>query len=98
MSTYTVQPGDTLPGIAKTFLGDRGRWREIQLYNQAQLVDPAKFAPGMVLRLPPGAAVPGTSTQATNKGGAGSTGTAGASADTHRRRRLRAVARSGRRP
>lgn len=55
MATYTVQPGETLPGIARSFLGDPGRWREIQLYNQSLLVDPGKLAPGMVLTLPPGA-------------------------------------------
>ncbi|MBX5480263.1 MAG: LysM peptidoglycan-binding domain-containing protein [Myxococcaceae bacterium] len=92
MASYTVQPGDTLPGIAKTFLGDPGRWRELQLYNQALLVDPARLCAGMVLRLPPGAAVP---TPTTRPGAS----TAGAgSSDGRRTRRLRAVARSGKRP
>lgn len=58
MATYTVQAGDTLPSIARTFLGTTGRWRELQLYNQHLLVDPSRVAPGMVLRLPPGAALP----------------------------------------
>ena len=88
MSTYTVQPGDTLVGVARIFLGDGGRWREIQLYNQKLLVDPANFAVGMVLTLPPGAAIPGRSKSSKQQ-------TAGA-AGTNRARALRKVARSGR--
>ena len=79
LPTYTVQPGDTLPELGRRFLGDSGRWREIQLYNQALLVDPAKLAPGMVLRLPPGASAAPKST--------------GTSAPSKVQDKLRAVAR-----
>ena len=88
MSTYTVQPGDTLVGVARTFLGDGGRWRELQLYNQKLLVDPANFAVGMVLTLPPGAALPAR-LEATKQQTAGAAG-------NNRARALRKVARSGR--
>lgn len=91
MATYTVQPGETLPGIARSFLGDPGRWRELQLYNQHLLVDPGKLAPGMVLTLPPGAAIP-ASKPARDRKPAGSAG-------VNRARALRRVARSSaRRP
>ncbi len=80
MFTYTVQPGDTLASVARALLGSVGRWRELQLYNLALLDDPARFAPGMVLRLPPGAAIPARS------------------APSEPRRRVRAVARTWKRP
>lgn len=85
MSTYTVQPGDTLPQMARTFLGDPGRWREIQLYNRALLVNPANLAPGMVLTLPPGAAIPVQPSARSSGGGI-------------TRAKPRAIARAGRRP
>ena len=85
MSTYTVQPGDTLASVARALLGSVGRWRELQLYNLALLKDPANFGPGMVLRLPPGAAIPARS--------------ASSSKPTRSREgRVRAVARSWKRP
>lgn len=92
MATYTVQPGDTLPGIAKLLLGDPGRWRELQLYNQALLTDPSKVAVGMVLRLPPGAAIPAPTAKSPSES------IAGGGSDAGRTRRFRIVARSGRRP
>lgn len=51
--TYTVKPGDTLWAIAKKFLGDGKRWREI--YNNNTNVigkDPNLIFPGQVLRIP----------------------------------------------
>lgn len=51
--TYTVKPGDTLWAIAKKFLGDGKRWREI--YNNNINVigkDPNLIFPGQVLRIP----------------------------------------------
>ncbi len=78
MSTYTVLPGDTLPSIARALLGSPGRWRELQLYNLEALTNPEWLKPGMVLRLPPGAAIPAQS----------------APAPLERPRRTRAAARS----
>lgn len=47
--TYTVKAGDTLPLISKTFLGEIGRWREIQAENQ--LADPEDLLEGTVLAI-----------------------------------------------
>lgn len=87
MATYTVQPGDTLPSIARALLGDPGRWRELQLYNRLMLIDPANLAPGMELVLPPGAAIPATPRTRTGETAAS------APAGLSRTRPLRAVAR-----
>jgi len=51
--TYTVKRGDTLWGIAKRFLGDGSRWKEI--YNANVNVigkNPNLIYPGQVLRIP----------------------------------------------
>lgn len=50
--TYTVQPGDTLSGIAKSHLGDSNAYMKIFDANRDQLSDPDKIKPGQVLRLP----------------------------------------------
>jgi nucleoid-associated protein YgaU len=50
--TVTVQPGDTLFGIAERDLGQGGRWPEIFVLNRAVVRDPALIAPGQVLVLP----------------------------------------------
>jgi len=50
--TYTVQPGDTLSGIAKTHLGDGNAYMKIFDANRDQLSDPDKIKPGQVLKLP----------------------------------------------
>jgi len=52
-STYVVQAGDTLTGIAARELGDDERWREIQALNDG--LDPRRLAVGMRLELPGGA-------------------------------------------
>lgn len=47
--TYTVQKGDTLWGIAKRFLGDGSRYREIATLNN--IANPNLIYPGRVFRL-----------------------------------------------
>lgn len=50
--TYTVQPGDTLSGIAKKHLGDGNAYMKIYDANRDQLSDPDKIKPGQVLKMP----------------------------------------------
>lgn len=50
--TYTVQPGDTLSGIAKAQLGKASDYMKIFELNKDQLSDPDKIKPGQILRLP----------------------------------------------
>ncbi len=50
--TYTVQPGDTLSGIAKAQLGSASAYMKIFDLNKDQLSDPDKIKPGQVLKLP----------------------------------------------
>jgi LysM repeat protein len=50
--TYTVKPGDTLSGIAKSELGNAGAYMKIFDLNKDQLSDPDKIKPGQVLKLP----------------------------------------------
>jgi nucleoid-associated protein YgaU len=50
--TYTVQPGDTLSGIAKKHLGDGNAYMKIFDANRDQLSDPDKIKPGQVLKMP----------------------------------------------
>ena len=51
-STYTVKKGDCLWNIAKLFLGDGSRWREIYNLNTDKIVNPNLIYPGQVLTLP----------------------------------------------
>jgi nucleoid-associated protein YgaU len=51
-STYTVQSGDTLSGIAKRFYGNANDYMEIFNANRDQLSDPDKIKPGQVLKIP----------------------------------------------
>lgn len=51
-STYTVQAGDTLSGIAKHLLGDASRYPAIFEANRDVLSDPDKIKPGQVLKIP----------------------------------------------
>jgi nucleoid-associated protein YgaU len=53
-ASYTVQPGDTLSGIAQQQLGDATRWPEIFVLNRDVVSDPDKIVPGQVLVLPSG--------------------------------------------
>jgi nucleoid-associated protein YgaU len=51
-STYTVQAGDTLSGIAKHLLGDPSKYPKIFELNRDVLSDPDKIKPGQVLKIP----------------------------------------------
>jgi len=48
--TYTVKPGDTLAGIARSVYGNAGRWKEIATANH--ISNPRSIHVGMVLKLP----------------------------------------------
>lgn len=48
-----VEPGDTLRNIAKQFLGDGARWKEIYDLNIVQIDAAGGLRAGMVLVLPP---------------------------------------------
>ncbi len=50
--TVTVRTGDTLSGIARSYLGNSSRWDEILDANSNVLGSPEKLQAGMVLRLP----------------------------------------------
>lgn len=51
-NTHTVVSGDTLFYIAKRYLGNGNRWREIFNLNKDKISIPEKIYPGQVLRLP----------------------------------------------
>ena len=48
----TVKKGDTLWGIAKTYLKDPAKWDEILKHNRLPSSDPAVALPGMTLKVP----------------------------------------------
>jgi nucleoid-associated protein YgaU len=50
--SYTVQPGDTLSGIAEWFYGDRSRRRDIYTANRSTISDPQSLEAGTVLSIP----------------------------------------------
>ena len=50
--TYTVQPGDSLPGIAFRFYGTTVAYLQILEANADILTDPSELTAGMVLRVP----------------------------------------------
>ena len=49
---HVVVSGDTLSKIAKTYLGDAGKYPAIFEANRPMLSDPDKIYPGQVLRIP----------------------------------------------
>lgn len=49
---YVIESGDTLGGIAKTFLGSAGRYPEIFEANREVIQDPNKIYPGQKIRIP----------------------------------------------
>ena len=51
MTTYTVQSGDTFATIAKKFLGDSQRYKEVIAVNP-QVADPNLIKVGEVLNIP----------------------------------------------
>jgi LysM domain len=51
--TYTVQPGDTLAGIAQRFYGQAIAWPWLYEVNRAVITDPGLISPGLVLDVPP---------------------------------------------
>ena len=51
-TVHTVEPGDTLSGIADQFYGDPSKFRIIFAANRNQLDDPDEIVPGQVLRIP----------------------------------------------
>ena len=52
LQSYTVQPGDTLSGIAKRIYGDAGQYMKIFNANKDKLTDPDKIKPGQELVIP----------------------------------------------
>ncbi len=49
---YTVQPGDTLSGLAARFLGSHARYLELYEANRDVLRNPNDLQPRMVLKIP----------------------------------------------
>jgi LysM repeat protein len=49
---YTVQPGDTLSGLAAQYLGNNSRYIELFDANRELLATPDDLKPGMVLMIP----------------------------------------------
>lgn len=51
--SYTIQPGDTLSGIARQVYGQANSWRIIFEANRDTLSDPSRLKPGQILKIPP---------------------------------------------
>ncbi|OMF05273.1 peptidoglycan-binding protein LysM [Paenibacillus amylolyticus] len=50
--TYKLKPGDTLAKVAKQFLGNSGRWKEIQKLNGIKDSELKSMKVGRVLKIP----------------------------------------------
>lgn len=50
--TYKLQPGDTLAKVAKKFLNDSGRWKEIQKINGIKDSELKSLKVGRLLKIP----------------------------------------------
>lgn len=50
--TYTVEKGDTLWTIAKSYYGDGSKYQKIVEANQPMITNPDEIYPGQVLRIP----------------------------------------------
>ncbi len=50
---YTVQPSDTLSGIAQKMYGRSAQWRKIHQANRDRIENPDRLKAGTVLRIPP---------------------------------------------
>lgn len=55
LTTYVVQPGDTLISIAEKFYGDGKAFTDIYNANQEVILDPWNLRPGIELYIPPSA-------------------------------------------
>ena len=55
--TYTVQPGDSLSGIAFRLYGHAGDWRWLYEANRSKISNPGFIYPGQVLSVPHGPTV-----------------------------------------
>ncbi len=51
-NSYVIQPGDTLSGIARTKLGDAGKWTVLWELNKSRFAHPSLIFPGQPLALP----------------------------------------------
>ena len=57
--TYTVQPGDTLWGIAQKYYGAGAEYKRLATANSGQIQNPNLIYPGQVLTIPPKDSLPG---------------------------------------
>ena len=49
---YTIEPGDTLSGIAKKFYGKGGDWKKIYEANKTKIKNPDLIYPGDKIIIP----------------------------------------------
>jgi len=56
-ATYKIQSGDTLSGLAITYLGAGARWPEIWALNKSTVPNPDKIFIGQLLNMPDEAAI-----------------------------------------
>jgi LysM repeat protein len=66
--SYTVQPGDTLAGIAERYFGAASAWHSLYRANSTLISDPNLILPGQVLSVP---ASPAATTRGARQAGGG---------------------------